>query len=110
MDSEKEQLILNPEVQCMYELALQMKKKVIFISDMYFSEHFIVELLQKRGIKQFEKVFVSSEYQQTKKSGNLYKIVKQELKVKLGVIIHIGDNSQSDYQMALEKGMGAILY
>lgn len=107
---EKQVLRANPEMLQVFEYAKQQGKRIIIVSDMYLSSAFVNEVLTKNGITGYEKIYMSSEYNQTKHSGNLYKAVLDELKISGREILHIGDNKKSDAKMAAKAGLNAVLY
>lgn len=82
-------------------------KKIIIISDMYLSSDFISALLKKNGLY-FDEIFVSSEYQQRKSRGTLYRLVLKKLHINRSKIVHIGDNKKSDYLVPRTMGIAAI--
>ena len=91
---------LNYEMYEIYLYCLKKHKKVIFISDMYYDHKFILKLLHKNNINKFEKLYVSSDYNKTKCSGELFKFVLNDLNIISKNIVHIGDSFKSDYLMA----------
>lgn len=81
-------------------------KKVILISDTFYSKDFIIHILNELGIRKYiDKVYLSSEFNKTKNSGDLFKFVKEKEK---GKILHIGDNYNSDVIKSRENGIEAI--
>ncbi len=88
-----------------YDLALFLNKKIIVISDMYLDYEYICQLLDKKGYKEIEKCYVSSKIGLTKATGNLFSYVLNDLNIdKPEEILHIGDNYQSDFLNARNKG------
>lgn len=92
----------------LYEMAVYMDKKIICISDMYLDKKTISNLIQKNGYNKITAIFVSSEYRESKHTGNLYKTVLKTLKIKSNEILHIGDNYYSDVEMANKNNIRAI--
>lgn len=89
----------------LYELALAMNKKVICTSDMYLPEETIFSILKKNGYNNISKLYLSSTIKKTKSTGDLYKYVLDDLGIDASRMIHIGDNYQSDYEMAKSLGV-----
>ena len=87
----------------LYQLALYLKKIVIFTSDMYLPADIIALLLKENGYDQYHKLYVSSGAGVTKSSGHLYDQILREMRVQPQEIIHIGDNMQSDVAAAKKK-------
>lgn len=83
----------------MVELYNQVKNKIdtYIISDMYLDGTFITRLLVKCGIDMPKEVYVSVDYDQTKRNRKLFKTVLRDNHLHAWNIIHIGDNFVSDY-------------
>lgn len=92
-------------MKSIYDWCYINKKSIIIISDMYLSSEIIKKILEKNGYDKNVAIFVSSEFGETKKNGNLYKIVLK--KYKNAKIIHIGDALRSDYIQARINGFNA---
>lgn len=84
--------------------------EVVLISDMYLDECFIRKLLvkQDRVFKELP-IFVSSDYNRTKSSGELYKYLQNTYNWDFSNWIHYGDNEKSDFYIPLTLGMQANL-
>lgn len=91
---ELQSLIPRKDMLEAYNYAKQRGKKVVLCSDMYFSCRDMKTLLSKNGIKDYDKLFVSCDYQATKENGKLYIQVLQFAGKK--TILHIGDNEHAD--------------
>lgn len=107
---EKNVLMLNTHVYDFLKCCHANGKKIILVSDMYYSKSQIVHFLVHVGIDMdnIDDVFVSSEYDSTKYNGNLYGIVINTLGN--NKILHIGDNYQSDVVSAKKYGLETIHY
>ena len=92
----------------LYELALDMGKKVIFTSDMYLPEYVIVKILKENGYTEYTKLYLSSTVKKIKWTGDLYRHVFKDIGLEPGEMIHMGDNFESDYKRAKELGMNSI--
>lgn len=90
-------------VECL-EHAINIGKKVILVSDMYYSHDEIVMFLDKFGISGYEKIYVSNEYGITKEDG-LWEIVRKDYHGRS--MLHIGDNENGDYNKPREVGIAA---
>ena len=110
MDLERQVLQPNPEMKEVFDYALKQNKKIIIVSDMYLPAKFLSDVLIEKGYDGFEKIYVSCEYRKTKWTGNLYKNVLSEQKIKGKDVLHIGDNVDSDKNRAEKGGISAILY
>lgn len=95
----------------LYEAAMLTGKKVILISDMYLGEDTIKQILAKNRYLEYEKLYVSSKYRLTKNSGDLYRYVKNDLKISDNDnVFHFGDNWQGDYLNSKEVGFNPIFF
>lgn len=92
-----------------YEKCIQMGKRVVLISDMYLPESVMVLMLQKCGIKNYERLYISSAYGANKLSGKLFKIVCRESKIDPRTMFHIGDSIKADLMGARKAGVPAWL-
>lgn len=107
---------LKREIETLYvadgvqDLLLKIKasgKKIIAVSDMYFSSENINKILKSKGLLEFfDNVYVSSEYLLTKHSGRLFDLIKQEMPGE--DIIHVGDNVNSDAIAPRRRGIKGI--
>ena len=92
----------------LFDLALYMGKKVIITSDMYLHQDTLELLLEKQNFNGYSNIYVSSELNLTKASGNLYSYIQKELGYKPEEFIHIGDTMHSDVNRARERGWNSF--
>lgn len=90
----------------LYELARHLKKRVIFVSDIYLPNDVIVKMLSKCGYEP-DKLYLSSDYFMVKGTGNLFNVMLKNEKVPPQNIVHIGDNWNSDVVSAQSKKIKA---
>ncbi len=84
-------------------------KKIIITTDIYLPRDTIYKILKNAGVLDLcSKVYISSEIGMTKGSGNLYRYITADLNVTGKQIVHLGDNYESDYTMALQNGLQAV--
>jgi predicted HAD superfamily hydrolase len=109
---EKKSLCFNHQIVQWIKQAIDYNKKIVFISDSYFSKKQLETLIFKRlPIKiDLNDIFVSCEYGVTKATGNLYHKIVKKCNVDASTILHIGDNYYSDVQMALKSDLKALHY
>lgn len=108
LDAEKGLCFANPYMLEVVQRLKKAGKQVIAVSDMYLTESMIRDILEQSGYEGITNIFVSCEHGESKYTGGLYaKICK---KLKLGHVIHIGDNYNSDVQMAKAAGWNAYYY
>lgn len=98
---EKKACHARKHMQDIYNYALQLKKTVILVSDMYLNTEKVQILLEKAGYTGYHRLYVSCEHQATKASGALFDIVRKDYS---GTILHIGDNAAVDDVMARMHG------
>lgn len=110
ISTELESCHVNPEALRFFNRLKESGKRIVIVSDMYLSADTIGKILSDAGYNGYEKLFVSSEYGKTKRSGSLYGYAANELGVRTDQILHIGDNLRSDYLSAKKQGLKAMLY
>ena len=104
-------LSVNPDMLKIWNYAGKQNKIRVISSDMYLPVKFIEKVLRKNGISGWDKLYVSSELQKTKRSGTLFKqLISDFNAVPLNKMLHIGDNEQSDVKMPSEIGMASFYY
>lgn len=88
----------------------QAGKRLIAISDMYFSEVQMKQILERLGLLElFDHVYISAEENLTKQTGDLFLKVMGDLGIDPRQQIHVGDNLASDVEMANSVGLEAVL-
>lgn len=107
---EEELLTRRESIFNLYKLALCLKKKIIFVSDMYIGVKDLIRILKKNGYTSFDHIYVSCEQKASKRTGTLYKKVKNELEISAERILHIGDNWQDDVLNARNEGYRTAFY
>lgn len=112
LKQEYKSLYFNQQILHWIKKAYKKGKKVILISDIYFSyqdiEYLILNRLKNR--QHIANIYISSEYQERKYNKKLFEIVKNDLKINYDQIAHIGDNIHSDYTVPRSLGMEVLHY
>ena len=86
-------------------------RKIVLVSDYYLPGECYIGYLRPFGLESlFDKIYCSSDYQQTKENGGLYDIVISDLMCDKKKVVMIGDSIKSDYKMAKEHGIKAVKY
>lgn len=98
----------NSQISDIYNWVLD-NKDIIITSDMYLDLTTVKEILQKANIK-YKKIYLSSDLKLTKRTGNIYKYILEDLNIDKNDIIHIGDNMRSDYLSAKKIGIESIIW
>ena len=94
LDTERTVTEARCAVLRLLEFALQEGKHVVLTSDMYLPETELRKLLEEKGVRGFEKIFVSCDCRKTKRDG-LYTEVA-EYAAGMGTVLHIGDDPEAD--------------
>lgn len=100
--------IANPYFKNVVSLCKQANKTLIICTDMYLSQAQIKGLLYTVGYPEFDKVIVSSEWNKSKKKGDIFEQLKAAYPCKR--IIHIGDDQQADIENAKQYGIDSYYY
>ena len=109
LDCERSRLIALEAGKRLFATTLRAGKRIVIISDTYFSEPFLAEIIVEHGYAA-RKIYASSTYGKTKIQGSLYDVVLRDLSTVPNKILHVGDNPMSDVTRALGRGMRALLF
>lgn len=106
------QLVVNPQLQRWIDMAKDVHKEVVLISDMYLSQIEIEEIALSKlpNRNKISKIFMSSDYKKTKATGNLFREVAHDLSLDHHQLLHIGDNKRSDFVIPRNLGIHALYY
>lgn len=108
---EEKALTYNPEIKEFIQLCRNLDKKIIYISDIYLPEDFIATILKKFNLLyEDDKLFLSSSIGKMKASGEIYPYILDKLVIEAKEILHIGDNKNSDYDMARKHALLSYHY
>jgi hypothetical protein len=80
----------------------------VLASDMYLSKSHLRNLLHDLGITAYHDIYVSSEVGFRKDARSLFPYILAKEGVTPSEIVHIGDNEQSDIQVAIDIGIRAF--
>jgi FMN phosphatase YigB (HAD superfamily) len=110
--AEKRACFAHPMTVDLIRAAKKRGMKVVIVSDTYFSERQLRELLTacvpSDIMSSIDHVFTSSDAKVNKASG-LFARVLEKLKVKPAEILHVGDNAHADLYAPKKHGIGAGL-
>ena len=104
---EFDECIIKDNIYQIYNYLINNNKKIIITSDIYLKKDLIIKILNKNNINRYEKIYISSYNMKTKKHGSVFKYIKKDLNT--NNIIHIGDNTISDYIMPKLNKISSIL-
>lgn len=105
---EKKICYANPYMLEIFNKLIKMDKKIIIVSDMYFNKKQLIEILKKNGFDGYDEIYVSCEYEKSKKEGDLFNTLKQIYNDKK--VIHIGDDYISDVENPKRVGWSSFYY
>lgn len=99
----------NPYMKYVFNTLRGQGKRIFLVSDMYLPSDKIDKLLKNCGYQDYEKMFISCEYDCSKRDGGLYDKLKEYVGYN-HTIIHVGDNKVSDVEKAQEKEIDVFFY
>ena len=100
--------IANLELISFYRQCIDDGKTVLLISDMYLPTKTIELMLRRCGIAGYDKLYLSSEIKLKKGTGNLFRYVLGDMKIKPKQLFHIGDNKRGDFLRPRMLGIRAF--
>lgn len=107
--TELEFCFANPYMKDVFEILKSQNKKIIAITDTYLTKEMVVKLLENSGFSGLYEVFVSGEYNCSKRDNQLYKIALQKLGRDIKMV-HVGDNYEKDVKRPQELGIETRYY
>ncbi len=109
---------VEKELQCVYldrEMMKEIRRTVdagnivIIVSDFYAGKDYIERILDFFNIKfLFSGIFVSSDLNKRKSTGNLYKFIIRYLNVNSNDLVMTGDNLRSDVEIPSQLGINSV--
>ena len=96
-------------VKDIFNYAVQKGKKVIVVSDMYFTSEQIKKILAMNGYSDVAAVYVSCEQRATKRTGALFDVVLLNENIQTPAeVFHIGDSRKADVIAPQAKGITVL--
>lgn len=95
--------------QCMIDVlnhCCKKGKKIVITTDMYLPRYYFLAVFKKLGIY-FDYLFISGEEGVTKRSGKMFQVVLDKLRIQPSQIIHIGDDLNNDILQPQKYGIKA---
>ena len=109
LETEKQLCFLNIPIVDEIKERILSGHRVVLISDMYWGEKEIRSILQeKNSVFCNIPIYVSCDYNVSKKAGNLFSVVAQKENCSYSSWIHVGDNKHSDCIVPQKLGIQAI--
>lgn len=96
----------NPYIFEVYNIMKNMGKTIVFMSDMYLPLTVIKSIVEKCGYDKYDKIILSNEYKLRKGDGTLQQVLLESYQNQL--IIHVGDNKESDVDKSIKVGLNAV--
>lgn len=106
---EKQLLQAVPDILELTHRLTTAGKPWVFVSDMYLPEDFLAEILESAGYTGWQALYVSSEIECTKASGNIWDILIPEDQPQKKWL-HIGDDQHADIETPKKKGIRTLAY
>ena len=103
----------NPYMKYVFDTLLTLGTRIFLVSDMYLPGETVGRLLEKCGYAGYEKLLVSCDCQCSKRDGRLFQLLKdyaQGAGADAPRIIHVGDNPETDIDMAQKMGLEIFHY
>ncbi len=79
LETERRFCFANPFMLQVFEALKEKDKTVIAVSDMYLPSGFVRELLEEKGFRGIDNIYMSCEYGKSKSDGSLYEVVKKDI-------------------------------
>ncbi|PPC74647.1 glycosyl transferase family 1 [Pokkaliibacter plantistimulans] len=84
-------------------------KKILLVSDTYYTTDQIEKMLLKVGVKCHYDIYVSSEEKKRKDNGTMWQYLKESLPQQgISSLLHIGDNVRADAQIPGDMGISTF--
>jgi len=106
--TEKELCYANTYLMKVFNTLVSMAKDIIIISDMYLPQCLLEEIMIAKGYQGYKKIYISCDYNCSKRDGGLYNLVLKDIGSKS--LVHIGDNIISDVISAKKFKIKAKYY
>lgn len=101
-------IVPNQPVAEVYKRCVKDGKHIYIISDMYWPEDVVKDLLEKNGFTGYKNLYLSSTKQKVKSNGMLFRDLMECEGVTPEKLIHIGDSRKSDYIEPKKLGISAV--
>jgi HAD superfamily hydrolase (TIGR01549 family) len=100
LDCEKRSFVPRQDIVDALKYARTLDKRIVAVSDTYFSRDFVERILSKFGLLEyFDDIYVSSERGARKDRGDMWELLCSSEGLSPKQVLHIGDNEHSDLQM-----------
>lgn len=95
----------------LFELAKDLNKEIIIVSDMYLSKDIIKNILSKNNydIEYVKEFYVSCELKKSKSDTQIWKYIIDKENLKQDDIFHIGDNNFADFESPKQNKIKSVI-
>lgn len=100
--------VKNPDIHDIYEYAVNCNKRIVVTTDMYLPEKIIKEILERCGVPNYERLFLSCKYGKSKSDGTLYDVICCKMEIDKKELLHIGDGIKNDILRARMRGISTF--
>lgn len=108
LETEEKHLKANSAFMSFVKNMREQGKRIIYCSDTYFPDDFIIHILQRENIwHKGDKLYTSLALQKNKAGGDLFGEVLKKEGLAAKDILHIGDNRRADYKMPKQHDISA---
>jgi FMN phosphatase YigB (HAD superfamily) len=105
LDYEKRSFVPRHDLIDALKYARTLDKRIVAVSDTYFSRTFVEQLLSTFGILEyFDDLYLSSERGARKDRGDMWGLLCSSEHLLPNQVLHIGDNEHSDVQLPGDRG------
>jgi len=108
LNYERETLKKREFAHELYNYCKEQGKKIAITSDIFFSEKFIKELLEKNDFTDYDYMFLSSVEGKLKHTGNLFDVLLEKTGYAANKILHVGDNLHADIKQAKTRNINTL--
>lgn len=102
LQTERLTLVQRKSVVECFEYAVRQDKRVFIVSDMYLPAEILGDLLEEKGIRGYERLYVSCDYRRLKYEGLLDCVVQD---TQSDSILHVGDHLEHDGYYSIKYGI-----
>lgn len=79
IDTEMDFCVAKKSGYDLYKFAKYFEREIIIVSDMYLSQQVIEKILKKNNYFDYDRIYVSSEYNKCKHDKKLYELIANDL-------------------------------
>ncbi len=108
LEIEKKCIVPNLPMAEVYRRCVKGKKNILIVSDIYWPEDSIRDILENNGYTGYKALYLSSKTDKVKRDGGLFRFVLKNENIVPAMLVHIGDSYKADYTAVKSLGIRAI--